>query len=482
MSFSFQSNTDMENRNHRKADGFSVSTVSAFIVGLGILSAAIYWINFRFNDLFPLFPGIENLQLFVILSLFSSLLYLIAIFFIKRMNVNEKTPWQLTVIIIFAAIIFRLGLIASDPSVLSNDMYRYIWDGRIQQRGINPYLYPPSAPELESLRDDRIFPNINRKDYPTIYPAGAQVFFRIIHILVGNSVAGFKGILVIFDLLTMLLLIAMLRIWGLNVARIIVYAWNPLVIFETAYSGHLEGVTVFLMVAAFYLYSTHKKFPAIIVLALSAAVKIYPALLLGALLTHGEKVKGIFIFAATIFLLYLPFIGAGGRIAGFLPVYMANPYENFNLGLKYFLMRLIPGLNYHLLSWLFIGVMAIAGLVVFLKVKKGPAHLRYAYVLTGLLLVLMPASLHPWYVITIIPFLVFYLNPAWLIFSCTVCLSYLKYTSPQGVMPTWILLTEYLPLFVLLAAGLILRLFSEKCNLTRLFSTGKRSGLTEARR
>jgi hypothetical protein len=156
-------------------------------------------------------------------------------------------------------------------------------------------------------------------------------------------------------------------------------------------------------------------------------------------------------------LLYLPFLGAGGKIAGFLPVYLKNPYESFNLGLKYLLVRLIPGLDYYLLSLLFIFALMIAGLVVLLKDKEGIEVIRYAYILVGLLMILMPASLHPWYVILIIPFLVIYPSPAWLIFTCTVTLSYLKYTSPQGIMPTWILLIEYLPLFTLMAAGWILR-------------------------
>jgi hypothetical protein len=139
-------------------------------------------------------------------------------------------------------------------------------------------------------------------------------------------------------------------------------------------------------------------------------------------------------------------------------VYLKNPYESFNLGLKHLLMRLIPGLDYYLLSLTFILALAIAGLVVLLKDKKDIEVIRYAYILVGFLMILMPASLHPWYVILIIPFLVIYPNPAWLIFTCTVTLSYLKYTSPQGIMPTWILLIEYLPLLALLAAGFILRL------------------------
>jgi hypothetical protein len=105
---------------------------------------------------------------------------------------------------------------------------------------------------------------------------------------------------------------------------------------------------------------------------------------------------------------------------------------------------------------LYIIALAIAGLVGFLKDKEDIALLRYAYILTGLLLILMPASLHPWYVILIIPFLVIYPSPAWLMFTCTVALSYLKYTSPQGIMPTWVLLAEYLPLFAFLTVGFIL--------------------------
>ena len=120
-------------------------------------------------------------------------------------------------------------------------------------------------------------------------------------------------------------------------------------------------------------------------------------------------------------------------------------------------MRLMPGLDYYLLSLVFIIALALVGLVVFLKNKEDMKVIRSSYILVGFLLILMPASLHPWYAILIIPFLVIYPSPAWLIFSCTVTLSYLKYVSPQGIMPTWVLQAEYLPLFALLAAGYIFR-------------------------
>jgi hypothetical protein len=448
---------DMERPDHKNKNSLNSRAVIAGIVGLGILSAAIYWINFKIYDLVPVFYGLSRIQPYVIMFLFLSVLYLTGVFLVIRLMPMKETSWRLTGTIILLAIIFRLCLIPSEPTVLSKDMYRYIWDGRVQHYGINPYLYPPQADELKNLRDNQIFPNINRKDYPTLYPAGAQIFFRIFYVLAGDSVTAYKGIMVFFDILTLMVLTAMLRAYGFKASRIIVYAWNPLVIFEIAYSGHLEGLTVFLMASALYLYALHKKIPAIIMLALSAGVKLYPALLLAAFLNRGDRIKGIITFSATTTLLYLPFLGAGGKISGFLPVYLKNPYESFNLGLKYLLMGLLPGLDYYLLSLVFIIALVIVGLIVFLKDKENIEVIRYAYLLAGSLMILMPASLHPWYVILIIPFLVIYPNPAWLIFTCTVSLSYLKYTSPQGIMPTWILLIEYLPLFALLAARWILR-------------------------
>jgi hypothetical protein len=447
----------MERPSHKQTSNWNPRAVWAAMAGLGILSAVVYLVNFKIHGLIPGLSGLSGIQLYVVMFGFLSVLYLGGVALVLKAVPDRAASRVVIGIIILSAIIFRLSLIPSDPTVLSKDMYRYIWDGRVQQNGINPFRYPPGAAELKHMRDEKIFPNINRKDYPTLYPAGAQVFFRSFHALVGDSVVGFKGLMVFFDILTVLVLVALLQHHGLNRSRIIIYAWNPLVIFEIAYSGHLEGLTVFLLVAAMYLFSIHKRIPGVFMLALSAAVKMYPALLLAAFLNRGGRIKGVPVFLGTILMLYLPFIGSGHKISGFLPVYLKDPYESFNLGLKYLLMRLIPGIDYFLLSLIFIIFLAIAGLVVFFKNKEDTEALWYGYFLTGLLMILMPASLHPWYVILIIPFLVIFPAAAWLIFTCTVTLSYLKYTSPQGIMPTWVLLVEYLPLFALLAAGFIFR-------------------------
>ena len=441
------------NHNHLRSVG--IRWVYAAIGVLSITSGLIYLFNFKLYKLVSDIAHKTNLHVYVPLFLLLGGLYLAGVFLVLRYKSLIGKSKGLLGIILFFAVVFRLCLVPLDPEVLSKDMYRFVWDGRVQHSGINPYRYPPAAEELETLRDERIYPNINRKDYPTLYPAGAQILFRISYALVGDSVIGFKSLLVFFDLLTLLVLTALLKVYRYETNRLIIYAWNPLVIIEISYSGHIDGIVVFFMMAALYLNALRQKNLAVIMLALSSAIKLYPALLLAAILNRGERIKGLITFSLTFVLLYLPYMSAGNRISGFLPIYLKNRYESFNLGLKTLIMYLFPGLNYYFLSQMFILTLAVAGTFFFFRNKLGVMAIRAAYILTGLLILLMPASLHPWYVILIIPFLVFYPNIGWLIFGCTVTLSYLKYVSNQGIMPTWVLLAEYLPLLVLITAGAV---------------------------
>jgi len=354
------------------------------------------------------------------------------------------------------AVLFRLCLVGATPQ-LSSDMYRYVWDGRVQSQGINPYVHPPSSDSLASLRDKAIYPHINRKSSPTIYPAGAQIFFLASHVLVGDSVRGLKAVLVLFDVLTMIVLIALLSTYELRETRFVVYAWNPLVIIEISYSGHLEGFFVFLVVLAFFLHSRDKKTLGVLSLACASATKIYPALLLPAFINRGERIKSLSIFFSCVLVFYLPYVSAGKKMLGFLPIYFRDPYESFNLGLKHFLMQMFPRLDYFLLTRILGGIVLAAGLIVYIKHKEKEEVLKYSFILISLQLIFMPAALHPWYVVWLIPILAVYPSPAWLIFSCTVAFSYLKYGSPEGIMAPWILYVEYIPLFLLLLLDYFLR-------------------------
>jgi hypothetical protein len=455
---------DLGKPHQTKTSAPPIHPVQMAIVGLGLISGVLYFLNFGLQSFFGENQLVTKSSIHFYVFIFSvlSLLYLISIYFIFKYRTLWGQSKSLVSVIILFAVVFRVLLVPAEPAVLSKDVYRYIWDGRVQQNGINPYRHPPDATELKKQRDDQIYPNINRKSYPTLYPAGAQLFFRLFHMIAGDSVSGYKGLMTLFDVLTLFVLLALLRVYQYEGWRLLIYAWNPLVVFEIAYSGHLEGLTVFWLVLAFFLTATNKQTAGVAALAVCSAIKLYPALLLPVLLNRGQRIKGCFAFVITLVLLYLPFLGAGRKVLGFLPIYLQNPYESFNLGLKAIMVQLLPQMSYAQWGIVFVLGLMAAALVIFFKNKHATLTLRYAFILMGLLMVLMPASLHPWYVIVLIPFLCFYPAIAWLLFSCMVTLSYIKYVTPTGSMPQSVLMLEYGLLFTLLAGGCIMRRIAYK--------------------
>jgi len=428
----------------------------AMILGLGGISALLYLSHFelgRFAGI--LFSGKEieePIHPFLLEFGVLHLVYLGCVYLLLRRERILGHSRVLLAMILGFAILFRVSLLPTDP-VLSSDIYRYLWDGRVQLNGINPYRYPPSSEEISVFRDPEIYPRINRPDFRTIYPAGAQIFFGASYLVTGGNLRWLKAILVFVDVLTLLLLGKWLRMHSLPEERILIYAWNPLVIYEIAHSGHLESLTVFLVVLAFYLSGRGWKGSSVAALASASAVKLYPALLLPVLLERGGRVKGAAIFLCLFLFYYLPYASAGSDVLGFLPVYLTSSYESFNLGPKYFLMNVFPRLTYGLLTKGFLAILFAFSLSFLFKEKTPGRMLKYGLTVLAFQIVLMPTALHPWYLLVLIPFLAFDPIPAWLIFSGLVGISYLKYASPDGVMPAWVYYAEYVPLFLLLLAG-----------------------------
>jgi hypothetical protein len=421
------------------------------IFGLGLVSSIIYLANFRLGFFIKRWlPLTTDMHIFLFQFLTLYFLYILGLTLIFSKLQQFRSSRGLVIFVFLAAVFFRISLIPTTP-ILSSDIYRYVWEGRVQWQGKNPYLYAPASEELTSLRDEAIYPHINRKSHTTVYPAGAQIFFFISRAITGDSLHALKGIFVLFDLITMILLIKLLRAYGLEEIRFYIYAWNPLVIYEVAHSGHLEGLVGLLVVLSFYLYVSDRKTASVAALAVASGMKLYPALLLPVLVHRGERLKAVLTFSGCFLALYLPYCwSAGKKIVGFLPIYFGKSYESFNLGLKYFLMHVFPGLDYFFLTKVFFGIILLIALVFFLKEKGKEEAVKYGYIMICLLLVLMPASLHPWYVLWLLPFLAFYPAIGWVFFSGAVAFSYLKYVSPTGIMPPWIRYLEYLPLFALL--------------------------------
>src|SRR6266571_3877943 len=153
---------------------------------------------------------------------------------------SGSTPAGLAIILGFA-VLFRC-LVLFSPLVLSSDLYRYVWDGRVQRAGMIPYRYPPEAEALAALRDTAIYPQIIRPVLPTIYPPAAQMLFALMTTIVPDSIRGMKAFMVLFDLVTIGVLIRLLHTTGSDPERVVLYAWSPLVVFEFAGSGHIDAL------------------------------------------------------------------------------------------------------------------------------------------------------------------------------------------------------------------------------------------------
>src|ERR1044072_1458122 len=141
--------------------------------------------------------GVSGIRFFMKVAFVQSAIYLLAAWIVTRARPSNST----LLIVIAFAILFRVSILFAPP-YLSDDIYRYVWDGRVQAAGINPYRYIPAAPELAHLRDETIYPKINRKDWAhTIYPPVAQVVF-FLTTRISESVTWMKATMLLFDLVT----------------------------------------------------------------------------------------------------------------------------------------------------------------------------------------------------------------------------------------------------------------------------------------
>ncbi|MEK6409342.1 MAG: glycosyltransferase family 87 protein [Acidobacteriota bacterium] len=410
--------------------------------------------------------------------------YVVACYVVLRWSKRSSpaAKWATIGLVIFFAAGFRAVLVPQRP-YLSTDVYRYIWDGHLQAAGINPYRYVPEAPELSSLRDDKIFPNLNREDrqWLSAYPPMAQIVFFAVSCIRPMSVAAFKAAMASFDLITVLLLMLVLARSGLDPARAIIFAWHPLVIFEGSHSGHIESVFVAFLALALLMWSTGKHALTGVSLALATLVKFYPILLLPVFLSakrdqspsdaplglsrrerltlsapfDKRSLTMLGAFAATVVLAYLPYAGAGSNVFGFLRGYIEE--EGFiESGSRYFLLaavrELIPVLT---VGFLVVAAIAFAAATLWWALKKkldACDVARGATTLIGLFL-LVTTPRYPWYYVWIIPFLCLAPRIGWLYLTCASTLLYLVWYTPlvYPEIPLWLGACIYVPTLGLLA-------------------------------
>ena len=219
-------------------------------------------------------------------------------------------PRLLITALVFA-VAFRIPLAA--PKVgADNDMVRYMYDGRLQRLGINPFEVVPADPAVAWTHTDetRKMPSIRAR---TPYPAAAQLFFRGV-VTIWESSRMMKWALVACDLLTIWVLVAWLRQTSRSPWLSLLYAWNPLVILEVAHSGHIDALGALWIAVSAWLLSTGRTRGASIAFVLAVATKLLPIVLVP-LYWKRIRVRDAAIAALVLAALYFPF-----RSAGLLPL------------------------------------------------------------------------------------------------------------------------------------------------------------------
>jgi alpha-1,6-mannosyltransferase len=333
---------------------------------------------------------------------------------IRVLHQQQTSRWTLAWIFLVAALLEGTQLMMRPT--LSDDMYRYVWDGRIQWQGISPYAYPPSATELAKFRDRQIWPSINRKDAVTVYPPAAEALYALLWRIWPDNVRGFQFAMGLGGLAAGWLVVRLLLALNCNPAWVLIYLWSPLLIFETAHSAHVDGLVLPFLVGAWLARLRERDTLVGILLGIATALKVYPAVLLPALWRprHPQgRYRMPLAFLATVVVCYLPYMAASGTgVIGFLPKYFQ---EQFNIApfvrLLLFTINKIGADPKTGLLLLTLAVLLVIGLwMVRYPAKDGETAIRRSVWLMGAL-ALLSQDLFPWYLLWFLPLLAVFLRP-----------------------------------------------------------------------
>lgn len=352
----------------------------------------------------------------------------------------ESIP-RLSMVFIGFAVVFRLTLFWSIPS-LSEDFYRYIWDGRVQIAGINPYRYPPEGQELSALRDVG-YERINHKNVRTPYPPFAEVLFHVLA-KISPGLFTFKTGFLFFELLLIFMIYKLLLLENLPTSYLLIYAWHPLPIVEFAGSAHMDIVAISLFVTSYWFVYRSRGVAGGAVLAAAIFTKYIPMVSIPWLWKKGGwrlfLTMGIF-SVILIARYYTPDLVVLKGIFAFYQKWW------FNDSMFSILHKWMGGAE----PARIFGGAAVLCTTIFCYFKHFSLY-RSFLIIYGTVILFSPV-VHPWYVCWMIPFFVFHRNWAWLFFSGWIVWSYLiRYLFPDGVWGhvLWLKLLVYVPLFLLL--------------------------------
>lgn len=411
------------------------------------MSKSIVFILFTCSCLFAW--GLDSRQDFVyLLAVF--IVAFAAYYFLAFKSLDKLTnPW-------FWAIAVRLPFLFAVP-YLSDDFYRFIWDGMSQWQGINPYLYTPieGIKEFDHLDTLEIFDRLNSQSYYSVYPAFNQYFFAIAAKFGGDSLVGqviaLRLVIVTGDILVLFLLKKVGRLFNKQ-NLFLLYAFNPLVILEFTGNLHFEVWVIAFVLAAFYVSQvySHKIGLSAVLFGLAISTKLLPALFLPLIWRYLGFKKG-FIFCATAMLTF------GLSFTPYLDVAIVqNMAKSIDLFFRSFefnasLYYLLRGLGLQVVGYNWIGTIgpvlkALTLVLVLFITLKGKSFSKSA-LLIYLVYLLLATTVHPWYILPVFVLSFFSEVKSILVWTALVFLSYHAYGFGEFHESLWVVGLEYLVLF-----------------------------------
>jgi hypothetical protein len=405
---------------------------------------------------------------FMLLLAVAAVAYLLAM---REFFSTEKFPRRVIVVGLGMAAVWHVLFLAQPPGS-DDDVHRYVWDGRVQRLGYNPYVVVPNDPALAGLHTDETR-TLNNAYLPSPYPAGAQLFFRAVT-AVHESVFAFKVAFVTCAWAIVFLLLDILRRAGQGEHWVLAYAWHPLLAIEVAGSGHIDIVGALLLLVSFAALGRRWRSLAAVAFALAVSVKLLPIVLLP-LYWKRIRVRDGALAAAVFALMYVPFIvPMHGRIpVGSLSTY----FHSFRFNDPVFAM-----LERAVSPELAVGIAALVGFLIAMWMRRSSARLERTsttYEGTGALgqaqgglsavqraqratssemlaetfawpmaaSLLCAPVVYPWYLLWLLPFLRSRSTLPILIWTMSIlptyCIWHLRSLGYSWILPKWIMVLEY---------------------------------------
>jgi alpha-1,6-mannosyltransferase len=369
---------------------------------------------------------------FIIPLAVAGIAYILAI---REFFSTPRFPHRVIVIGVVLAALWHVPFLLTPPGS-DDDIHRYVWDGRVQRFGYNPYIVVPSDPALGGLHTPETR-TLNNPDVPSPYPAGAQLFFRAVT-AIRESVFALKVAFVVCDLAIVLVLLDILRSSRQGAHWVLAYAWNPLLATEVAGSGHIDIVGALLLLVSFAALGRRWRTLAAVAFGLAVAVKFLPIVLLP-LYWKRVRVHDAALAAAVVGLLYVPFLNHGRIPIGSLGTYVQS--FRFNDPVFAVLERVAA-------PQLVVGLAVVVGLLTAIwQRSKAPAGSSDAFVWPMAASLLCAPVVYPWYLLWLLPFVRSASTVPVIVWTVSIIPTYyvwhLRTLGRPWLVPGWIMLLEY---------------------------------------